>query len=171
MKQCKCEHWEQCPVCMPHRFDANGELLPIPLTPLQEAQETIAALMQDLQTTTDALGHANHDLMVRETVKDDKITEQAAEIEKLHRQCEDAILLNEPAYKEQAERIKALEDQIKDWKRWQPSVVRISELESKLAKADAVILQANAALLYYDFGNGVPQKAVLAIEAYQKGGE
>lgn len=20
MKQCKCEHWQQCPTCMPHRF-------------------------------------------------------------------------------------------------------------------------------------------------------
>lgn len=29
MKQCKCEHWQQCPVCMPHRFDAEGNLLPL----------------------------------------------------------------------------------------------------------------------------------------------
>ena len=38
MKQCKCEHWQQCPVCMPHRFDANGNLLPPEPTPLQVCQ-------------------------------------------------------------------------------------------------------------------------------------
>ena len=44
MKQCKCEHWQQCPVCMPHRFDAEGNLLPPEPTPLQAAQAQIKAL-------------------------------------------------------------------------------------------------------------------------------
>ena len=47
-KQCKCEHWEQCPVCMPHRFNDDGELLPIPLTPLQQAREDVAGLRMAL---------------------------------------------------------------------------------------------------------------------------
>ena len=44
MKQCKCEHWQQCPVCMPHRFDAEGNRLPPEPTPLQAAQAQIKAL-------------------------------------------------------------------------------------------------------------------------------
>lgn len=42
MKQCKCEHWQQCPVCMPHRFDANGALLPPEPTPLEALEELCA---------------------------------------------------------------------------------------------------------------------------------
>ena len=26
MKQCKCEHWQQCPTCMPHRFLQNFDM-------------------------------------------------------------------------------------------------------------------------------------------------
>ena len=43
-KQCKCEHWQQCPVCMPHRFDSNGNLLPPEPTPLQAARIRIEQL-------------------------------------------------------------------------------------------------------------------------------
>jgi hypothetical protein len=43
-KQCKCEHWQQCPVCMPHRFDKNGHLLPPEPTPLQAARIRIEEL-------------------------------------------------------------------------------------------------------------------------------
>ncbi len=28
MNQCKCEHWEQCPVCMPHLFNPDGTRKP-----------------------------------------------------------------------------------------------------------------------------------------------
>lgn len=44
MKQCKCEHWQQCPVCMPHRFDAEGNLLPPEPTPLEAARAEIKRL-------------------------------------------------------------------------------------------------------------------------------
>jgi hypothetical protein len=43
-KECKCEHWQQCPVCMPHRFDKNGHLLPPEPTPLQAARIRIEEL-------------------------------------------------------------------------------------------------------------------------------
>ncbi len=26
--KCKCEHWQECPTCTPHRFDAAGKLKP-----------------------------------------------------------------------------------------------------------------------------------------------
>lgn len=48
MKQCKCEHWEQCPVCMPHRFDAEGNLLPPEPTPLQACRAQVTALTSAL---------------------------------------------------------------------------------------------------------------------------
>ena len=48
MKQCKCEHWQQCPTCMPHRFDAEGNLKPPEPTPLQAARAEIEALKQRL---------------------------------------------------------------------------------------------------------------------------
>lgn len=47
-KECKCEHWQQCPVCMPHRFDKNGHLLPPEPTPLQAARIRIEKLERDL---------------------------------------------------------------------------------------------------------------------------
>lgn len=47
-KQCKCEHWQQCPICMPHRFDANGNLLPPEPTPLQAARNRIEELERDV---------------------------------------------------------------------------------------------------------------------------
>lgn len=28
MTQCKCEHWEECHVCMPHRFNSDGTRKP-----------------------------------------------------------------------------------------------------------------------------------------------
>ena len=48
MKQCKCEHWQQCPTCMPHRFDTEGNLLPPEPTPLQAAKAEIESLKQRL---------------------------------------------------------------------------------------------------------------------------
>jgi len=48
MKQCKCEHWQQCPTCMPHRFDEEGNLKPPEPTPLQAARAEIEALKQRL---------------------------------------------------------------------------------------------------------------------------
>lgn len=47
-KECKCEHWQQCPVCMPHRFDKNGHLLPPEPTLLQAARIRIEELERDL---------------------------------------------------------------------------------------------------------------------------
>ncbi|MBT9158951.1 MAG: hypothetical protein DDT26_00200 [Dehalococcoidia bacterium] len=41
MKQCKCEHWQECPVCQPRRFDADGNRLPPEPTPLQAARAQI----------------------------------------------------------------------------------------------------------------------------------
>lgn len=48
MKQCKCEHWQQCPICMPHRFDAEGNVLPPEPTPLQAARTEIERLTAEL---------------------------------------------------------------------------------------------------------------------------
>ena len=48
MKQCKCEHWQQCPTCMPHRFDTEGNRLPPEPTPLQAAKAEIESLKQRL---------------------------------------------------------------------------------------------------------------------------
>ena len=48
MKTCKCEHWQQCPVCMPHRFDGEGKLLPPEPTPLQAARNETESLRQQL---------------------------------------------------------------------------------------------------------------------------
>ncbi len=48
MKQCKCEHWQQCPTCMPNRFDEEGNLKPPEPTPLQAAKAEIEALKQRL---------------------------------------------------------------------------------------------------------------------------
>jgi len=48
MKQCKCEHWQQCPICMPHRFDAEGNMLPPEPTPLQAARTEIERLTAEL---------------------------------------------------------------------------------------------------------------------------
>ena len=42
--KCKCEHWQECPTCMPHRFDADGKLKPPELTPLQACRAELAAL-------------------------------------------------------------------------------------------------------------------------------
>ena len=44
MKKCECEHWQECPTCMPHRFDADGKLKPPELTPLQACRAELAAL-------------------------------------------------------------------------------------------------------------------------------
>ena len=46
MKRCKCEHWQQCPVCMPHRFDGEGKLLPPEPTPLQAARNECESLRE-----------------------------------------------------------------------------------------------------------------------------
>ncbi len=48
MTQCKCEHWQQCPICMPHRFDAEGNVLPPEPTPLQAARTEIERLTAEL---------------------------------------------------------------------------------------------------------------------------
>ena len=44
MKRCKCEHWQTCPTCRPQLFDADGNRLPPPLTPLEAAHKEIAEL-------------------------------------------------------------------------------------------------------------------------------
>lgn len=58
-KECKCEHWQQCPVCMPHRFDKNGHLLPPEPTPLQAARIRI----KELERERDALQADNAELV------------------------------------------------------------------------------------------------------------
>ena len=59
MKQCKCEHWQECPVCQPRRFDANGNRLPPEPTPLQAARAQIEADQALLRQALDALNHVN----------------------------------------------------------------------------------------------------------------
>ena len=41
MQTCKCEHWQQCPICMPHRFNADGSLKPPEPTPLQACRHEL----------------------------------------------------------------------------------------------------------------------------------
>ncbi len=53
-KQCKCEHWQQCPVCKPHRFYGDGNLLPPEPTPLQEARQEAQQLRDQLAASRDA---------------------------------------------------------------------------------------------------------------------
>ena len=48
MKQCKCEHWQECPTCMPHRFDADGNRKPPEPTPLEAARLQVKALTEAL---------------------------------------------------------------------------------------------------------------------------
>ena len=57
MKQCKCEHWQQCPVCMPHRFDAYGNLKPPEPTPLQAARAQIDRDTALLRQALEVLSH------------------------------------------------------------------------------------------------------------------
>lgn len=45
-QQCACEHWQICPTCSPNRFDAEGKMLPPPLTPLQACQAKLDALKE-----------------------------------------------------------------------------------------------------------------------------
>ena len=35
MKDCKCEHWQNCPICAPQRYDENGKRKPPEPSPLQ----------------------------------------------------------------------------------------------------------------------------------------
>ena len=44
MQQCRCEHWQECPVCAPHRFDKDGKKLPPEPTPLQDARAKLEAM-------------------------------------------------------------------------------------------------------------------------------
>ncbi len=55
MKRCKCEHWQQCPICMPHRFDAEGNLLPPEPPPLEAARAEIKRLHAVNQELLEAL--------------------------------------------------------------------------------------------------------------------
>lgn len=54
IKKCNCEHWQQCPVCMPHRFDAEGNRLPPEPTPLQACQVQVSALKNALFQSQEA---------------------------------------------------------------------------------------------------------------------
>ena len=54
-KQCKCEHWQECPVCQPRRFDANGNRLPPEPAPLQAAWAQIEADEALLRQALEAL--------------------------------------------------------------------------------------------------------------------
>src|SRR5574343_1021105 len=58
-KECKCEHWQQCPVCMPHRFDSSGHLLPPEPTPLQAARNHINELEVEIEALKAELAQAD----------------------------------------------------------------------------------------------------------------
>jgi hypothetical protein len=45
MKQCRCEHWQTCPICYPQAFDADGNRLPIEPSPLEKAKSRIEELL------------------------------------------------------------------------------------------------------------------------------
>ena len=64
MRKCKCEHWQQCPVCMPHRFDAEGNVLPPEPTPLQAARDEVERLTAELADYRKALEVRNKQLGV-----------------------------------------------------------------------------------------------------------
>lgn len=72
MKQCKCEHWQQCPVCMPHRFDTKGNLLPPEPTPLQACRAQVTALTSALFQVQEA-AKALADIPQRTPLTDDEI--------------------------------------------------------------------------------------------------
>lgn len=54
MPKCKCEHWQICPMCAPHFFDADGKRKPPELTPLQECRAALDALRQAAKITVAA---------------------------------------------------------------------------------------------------------------------
>ena len=60
MKQCKCEHWQDCPVCQPRRFDADGNRLPPEPTPLQAARAQIEKDEALLRQALEALAYYEH---------------------------------------------------------------------------------------------------------------
>lgn len=59
MKACKCEHWQRCPVCMPHLFDSDGNLLPPEPTPLQAARNRINELELEIEALKAELAQAD----------------------------------------------------------------------------------------------------------------
>lgn len=49
MQTCKCEHWQQCPTCMPHRFDDDGNVLPPEPTPLEDCRKKLGCALEVLE--------------------------------------------------------------------------------------------------------------------------
>ena len=58
---------------LPHRFDANGNVLPLPLTPLQAAERRVAELEQHLRDTQStlqsAMGQLHRAILAANTAK------------------------------------------------------------------------------------------------------
>lgn len=66
MKQCKCEHWETCPVCYPQGFDESGTRKPVEIPPtrdemferiknLKAERDELAAQVEKMRNPADVL--------------------------------------------------------------------------------------------------------------------
>lgn len=47
MADCKCEHWQSCPSCMPHLFDESGARKPVEPDPAQARIRELEAQLAD----------------------------------------------------------------------------------------------------------------------------
>ena len=68
MPKCKCEHWQICPMCAPHFFDADGKRKPPELTPLQECRAALDALRQAAKEAAEHLRHEAAELKRAHTI-------------------------------------------------------------------------------------------------------
>ena len=80
MKQCKCEHWETCPVCYPQGFDESGVRKPVEIPPTRdEMLERIKNLKAERDELAEKLKYAS----MAATAEAHRCDELAAQVEKM----------------------------------------------------------------------------------------
>ena len=86
MQKCKCEHWQECPICAPQRFDGSGMRKPPEPTPLQACQAQLDALREAAKEAVEHLRNEAAELQRAHTVSgewDGTEPEAMAECERL----------------------------------------------------------------------------------------
>lgn len=148
MQQCRCEHWQECPVCKPRRFDKDGKRLPPEPTPLQDARSKLEAMESHAKRLALSLEKAAKEMLrcVDRMLRDGEwyaAQEKADALRAALEQAEPvdkALTKTEPQVdKEQAEPLaNAVRGECRLWDSQWTNVVNHADCYRDWSKADAI---------------------------------
>ena len=86
--KCQCEHWQDCRICRPDKFDADGGRIPVAKTDLEHCQDECSALRANLAQISNLPNALRLAACLEETMQWPVHNKAADELRRLHAELE-----------------------------------------------------------------------------------